>query len=134
MTKLVHFSPLSESRDLQSEFDRMFDSFFPGVTRRESERTHWTPRLDFVELEDAFVIDIDAPGMDKEEFEIGFHDGKLSVSGERAAAEGSEDTKTLRAERRFGRFARTFALIGCNTAVVEGIRPASGGKHAYSSR
>jgi HSP20 family protein len=109
MTKLVRFSPAVESRNLQNEFDRMFDHFFPGTTRAGTS-TNWAPRLDFLEREDSYLVRMDAPGMEKGDFTVDFHDGTLTIGGERLAEDRDETDVMLRTERSYGRFTRSFAL------------------------
>jgi HSP20 family protein len=87
----------------------MFDQFFPAAVRRNSNLA-WAPQMDFVERQEAFLITLDVPGMKKDDFNVDFHDGTLTISGERATTERSESDLVLRAERSYGQFTRTFAL------------------------
>jgi HSP20 family protein len=48
--------------------------------------------------------------MKKEEIEVSFHDGSLSLSGERQSETKEQDAEVYRAERYFGRFQRTVTL------------------------
>jgi len=48
--------------------------------------------------------------MKREEIDISFHDGTLTITGERKYEEKNEDAETYRAERFFGKFHRTLAL------------------------
>ena len=112
MTNLVRFSPTSDMRRLQHEIDTLFDSFFP--TRATSENggssALWAPRLDLSETDDAYFVHVDLPGLKKEDLEINFEDGTLSISGERHAQTGDENHKFVRVERSYGRFYRAFSL------------------------
>ena len=109
MHKLVRFSPSVESRGFQDEFDRVFDTFFPGL-QRENGASTWLPRMDFVERKDVYEVRMDAAGMSKKDFSIDFRDGALTISGERQMQEREESDVLLRTERPYGRFTRTFAL------------------------
>ena len=111
MTNLIRFSPTSDMRRLQREIDSLFEGFFP--TRQESENGNgavWAPRMDLSETTDAYVVNFDLPGLKKEDLEISFEDGTLSVSGERHAETTGEDRKFVRIERSYGRFYRAFSL------------------------
>jgi HSP20 family protein len=112
MTNLIRFSPTSEMRRLQREIDTIFDNFFP--TRYEAENsgetTAWTPRVDLAETEDAYFIQADVPGLKKDDIEINYQDGTLTVRGERTFDETSENRKFVRVERSYGRFYRAFTL------------------------
>ena len=48
--------------------------------------------------------------MKREEIDISFHDGTLTISGERKYEQKNQDAETYRAERFFGKFHRTLAL------------------------
>ncbi len=109
MTSLIRFSPTTEVRSLQREIDRMFDSFLPK-SNGDSEQAVWTPRVDLAESENAYLVHLDVPGMKKEDLEVNFQDGSVTVSGTRNEQEIGEDANFVRVERRFGRFYRSFDL------------------------
>ncbi len=109
MTNLAHFGSTVHPRSLQNEIDRMFDQLFPGPGRTKGQ-TAWSPRLDFLEQEENYLVRLDAPGMEKEDFTIDFHDGTLTVGGERLAEQRDETDVMLRSERMSGRFTRSFAI------------------------
>ena len=113
MTSLIRFTPRHDVRQLQREFDRLFESFFPtrptnGDEARES--AVWAPRADLTETEGAYFIHLDLPGLQKDDVEINVHDGTLSISGERQHQETEEDRTFVRVERSYGRFYRAFSL------------------------
>lgn len=112
MTSLIRFNPSSDLHRIQREFDRVFDSFFPGRSDENGDRETavWSPRVDLVENEQAYVIEADLPGVAKEDVKINFHDGVLSVSGERKVAEKKEKDNYVRVERSYGHFFRSFNL------------------------
>ena len=111
MNSLIRFSPTTDMRRLQREIDSLFDGFFP--TRQEGENgsgTVWAPRADLSETADAYLLHLDLPGLAKDDLDISFEDGTLSISGERRMQSTEENHKFVRVERSFGRFYRAFAL------------------------
>ncbi len=123
MTNLIRFSPGHQTRRMQHEFDRLFDNFFPvHSSNGNGDSAVWAPRTDLSETEDAYLIYLDLPGLTKEDVEISFHDGTLSISGERQQEETEEDRTFVRRERSYGRFYRAFTLP--KTADTEGIEAA----------
>ena len=111
MTSLIRFSPTSDMRRLQREIDGLFDSFFPTRPLTEQgDGTLWSPRMDLSETTDAYFVHVDLPGLSKEDLEINYEDGTLSISGERRAEETEEGRKYVRVERSYGRFYRAFSL------------------------
>lgn len=109
MTNLVRFSPNRELNRMQTEFDRIFNDFFPG--RPTQNATHaWVPRVDLSENEDGYFFSFDLPGIDKKDITINFQDGVLTVSGERMQEEKKEGENYLRLERSRGEFSRAFNI------------------------
>lgn len=102
-----NFGRLSNLRD---EIDRLFDSPLTELTRTAQLLSGWAPALDVYEEKDSFVVKAELAGMKKEDIEVSFHDGSLSISGERKSESQHEDTEVYRAERFFGRFQRTVTL------------------------
>jgi HSP20 family protein len=123
MTNLIRFSPSTDMHRLQHEIDRLFEGFFPTRTGNGNEALEsavWAPRTDLSETEDAYFIHLDLPGLNKKDVEINFHDGTLSISGERRAEETEKDRKFVRVERSYGRFYRAFTLP--QTVKTDGIQ------------
>ena len=87
------------------EFDDAFARSFLGEGGSD-----WLPAVDVRERDDAYRVDIELPAMSPADVNITFRDGLLTVSGERKHAHATQNETMHRAERRFGRFARTFRL------------------------
>ena len=96
--------------DLRDEIDRLFDSPLTELTRTSQLLSGWTPALDVFEEKENFVVKAELPGMKKEDIEVSFHDGSLSISGERQSEAKHADAEIYRAERFFGRFQRSVTL------------------------
>jgi len=96
---------------LEREATRLFDEFFGRAGEAEAEMpAAWLPAADVSERDDAFLIRMDLPGLKKDEVQITFENGWLTVSGERKSEhEGSHD-RVHRLERWYGRFYRSFNL------------------------
>ena len=108
-----------------SLFDRFLsDDFFGGLENRsEGENKSWTPAVDLLENDTAFVATVDLPGLTKKDVEVALEDNVLTISGERNF-ENKEDngTKFRRVERSYGVFRRAFTLPpGVDTAKVDAI-------------
>ncbi|MFP4228519.1 MAG: Hsp20/alpha crystallin family protein [Salinivenus sp.] len=109
MTQLTRRTPNRTVRDLQREVDSLFDRFF-GRGSDEDTSALWAPSTDLTETDDAFEIQMDVPGMSKEDININLQNNTLTVSGERAREETRDDEDRVRVERVFGSFHRTFTL------------------------
>ena len=95
---------------LRDEFDRLFEAPLAELARSSQLLSGWNPALDVFEDKDNVVVKAEVPGMKKEDIEISFHDGSLSISGERKGGSKSEDAEVHHSERFFGRFQRTVTL------------------------
>lgn len=96
--------------DLRDEIDRLFASPLTELTRTSQLLSGWKPALDVFEEKDNFVVKAELPGMKKEDIEVSFQNGSLSISGERKSETQHEEAEVYRAERFFGRFQRTVTL------------------------
>ena len=74
------------------------------------ESNSFAPRTNLVETESGFEITMDLPGMQADDFHVEFHEGRLTVSGERDKEEHVEGNTYHRIERHYGKFHRTFRL------------------------
>lgn len=94
---------------LRDEFNRLFDFSLPS--RDTGLFSGWSPSLDVYDDKDSLVVTVELPGLKKEDIAISFHDGSLTVSGERKhEVEQKKSGSTFRSERYFGKFQRTVSL------------------------
>lgn len=101
---LRNFSNSSFNSILDRFFNDTFDSGF------DVEKAAYLPAVDIVETEKSFALEVAAPGMKKEDFQIDFNDGKLTISGERKFEKESKDVNYHTRETRYGSFSRSFYL------------------------
>jgi HSP20 family protein len=97
------------SQDMERVFDsllgRTVDTILrPGATER------FAPSMDVSETEDSFYVTLDLPGVNPDEVSIEVHDGKLTISGNRAGNVTSEGFKYHRIERKSGEFQRLVSV------------------------
>jgi len=110
---LIRWRPLvRDMESVQEEVNRVFDSFFgPNVYRRGSEPSMWEPEVDISEDKDNLIVQVDLPGMEKDDIRVRVHDGMLTIAGERKLDREEKDGQSYyRRERTFGSFTRTFTL------------------------
>jgi HSP20 family protein len=106
---LVRWDPSREVDSLQSEVNRLFDTFFGGRPTNGGLR-RWVPAMDLVETDDQLVLKADLPGLDREDVNIEVKDGVLTVGGERKAEHEERADGFYRVERAFGAFSRSMSL------------------------
>ena len=72
--------------------------------------TAFVPAVDVSESEKSFDLEFAVPGFKKEDFNIDFNDGKLTVSGERKFEKEQKEVNYHSRETGYGKFSRTFHL------------------------
>jgi HSP20 family protein len=110
---LIRWEPVRELNSLQSEMNRLFNTFFdsptPATTARAAQR-RWIPAMDLVETAEDFVLHADLPGLAEEDVTIELDDTVLTISGERTAAHENQKEGYYRVERAWGAFSRSLTL------------------------
>lgn len=97
---------------LRREMDRLFDDMLPvkWVGMVDNEIDQWTPKTDMSETDDEYIIDLDLPGIPKENIEITYRDNQLTIKGENNRENEEKKENYLRKERYSGQFVRSFTL------------------------
>jgi HSP20 family protein len=108
------WSSLDRLSSLRDEINRLFDWSAPA--QDSGFFSGWSPTLDVYDEKDNFRVSVELPGMKKEDIDISFQDGVLTVSGERKHEHEGKEGETFRSERYFGKFQRSVTL----PAAVEG--------------
>lgn len=116
----TNWQPFDRLSTLRDEVNRLFDFSWPS--RDTGLFSGWSPVLDLHDDKDRLVVQVELPGMKKEEIDIALHDGVLTVSGERKMERERKEGETFRSERYFGKFQRSVTLP---TAVDAGKVKAS---------
>jgi HSP20 family protein len=95
---------------LRGDLDTLLElPVWPGSGRQSQLSSGWTPALDLYQNNDNVVAVVELPGMRKEDIEISFQDGTLTISGERKD-ETSPENGATRTERSTGKFRRSITL------------------------
>lgn len=103
-------SPFRGFRDFQSEIDRLMGETFGRWPRVAVRSEEWAPAIDVVTKDGDLVIKAELPGMKRDDVDITFHNGVLTVSGERKEEEETKEEGYLIRERRYGSFRRSMTL------------------------
>lgn len=105
---LIRYSPRSLTPWFDFDIDRFFSDWPLSPARQEPRM--WAPAVDVYEDENKIVVKADLPDMDEKALDIHVEDGMLTVKGERHFEDETKDKNFHRVERRYGSFARSFAL------------------------
>jgi HSP20 family protein len=94
-----------------TSFGHLVDRFFnESISRSGGSAYSFVPKVDIIENEKAFEIQVEIPGMNKEDFKIDLKDNFLTVSGERKNTREKNEKHFSSIETQYGSFKRTFAL------------------------
>ena len=115
---VTRFDPFREIRELEN---RLFQNYVPATN--EKGISAFTPSVNTREGEFAYHIDVDLPGVNKEEIKVDVKDGVLTISGERSFKNETKEEDYYKIETSFGKFSRTFTLP--DDADVENIEASS---------
>jgi HSP20 family protein len=97
-----------DSDIINDAFKTFFDSpFFRGDVYDASS---FTPRTRITEDKDNFYINLEMPGVPKENVKIEVENSMLSIKGEKKAQSRTEESNLIMNEIVFGEFCRTFTL------------------------
>jgi Molecular chaperone (small heat shock protein) len=100
-SEIVGLSPMREFEDIYDRLGRLMNAAMGELTFQDGERIPWIPMADVSETEDAYLIEIDMPGVAKEHIDVQLSDRELIVSGE---VKERERDRLHRRMRRTGRF------------------------------
>jgi HSP20 family protein len=108
---MAQWNPLHDLVSLQDRMNRLFED---ASQRRageasptdEGEPADWYPAADVYENDSEYTVAVDLPGIDRATLDISIDDDRLTIKGNRVAA----DTTRHRAECPSGKFFRTFSV------------------------
>ena len=70
----------------------------------------WAPPVDIVETDKEYLFKAELPEVKKENVNVTFQEGMLTIEGERIAEKEEKGKKYHRVERSYGNFVRSFTL------------------------
>lgn len=117
MSSVIKFEPLRELEHFARRFNTMFkhpfahDDVFAAMPTVWSEGGNFVPKVDISEDDKQMFINIELPGMEKDDVKITVSDDKiLTIKGEKKHEAKKEEKNYLRVERSYGSFLRSFSL------------------------
>jgi HSP20 family protein len=116
---LVKFDPFKEIRELEK---RIYNSM-PVATASDNSISTFTPSVNTREDEKGYYIEVDLPGVKKEDINVDLNDRVLTISGERKFKDEVKEENYYKIETAFGKFERSFSIP--EDADVEGIEAKS---------
>ncbi|MEO9870599.1 Hsp20/alpha crystallin family protein [Ekhidna sp.] len=91
----------------------LFSDFFDEDRLPAFNGTNWTssvPAANIQEKEKEYVVELAAPGMEKNDFQVDVENGMLSISSEKESETEDKDDGYSRKEFSYSSFSRSFSL------------------------
>mgnify|MGYP001599237262 FL=1 len=102
---LVKFNGRPVSRPL----DSIFDNWFSGFPVKDFNPFDWAA-VNIDETKDAYLLELSAPGLNKEDIKLNLENGLLTISYDKKEESRNEDKKSVRREFSYRSFKRSFNL------------------------
>ncbi|WP_028485586.1 Hsp20/alpha crystallin family protein [Thiomicrorhabdus chilensis] len=103
---LTTFDPFKELREMEKRFQHAF----PSKSSEESSLAGFTPTVNTREGDYAYHIEVDLPGVKKDDISVEVKDNRVTISGERKTKEEVKEEEYYRMESSYGKFERSFTL------------------------
>lgn len=104
--RLVRYNPFNEL----SVFKNTLDDFFTDPVFKGNETKAFAPAVDILNREDHVELNVELPGLKKEDIKVNIEDRVLTISGEHRMDNEEKKEAYYRRERRYGSFKRSFSL------------------------
>ena len=105
---------------LPETYGILLDKFFTNGLTAKRNLSKFHPQVDAIETEKEFTIQVALPGFRKEDVQLEFQEGKLTISGERKFDTENKENKYHFIETNYGRFSRSFFLPdNINESAIE---------------
>lgn len=99
---LTKFDPFKQLKEIEK-------NLYTQVGNNEGV-TAFVPTVNTREGEFAYLVDVDLPGVKKEDIKVDLNKGVLTISGERKTKEEVKQEDYYKIETYFGKFSRSFTL------------------------
>lgn len=109
---VIRWDPFKNINTLQERINRLFEDAFPRTTGAEEDLSvcAWRPLVDIYETDDGVVIQVDLPGVRKEDVSVEVKNNILTIQGHRAVETTVDEDRYYRRERSCGTFQRSFTM------------------------
>lgn len=100
-------------RSRSSSIPSIVDAFFGDdllLNFFDNSNVGTVPAVNIMENKDEFAIEVAAPGLEKKDFQVDFHNNVLSISCHKEFKDEQKDEKIMRREFSYTAFKRSFSL------------------------
>jgi len=101
-------------------FDNLLDELFNVNWNNGAKENAAQPPVNIAETKDAYHLELNVPGRNKEDFKVNIENNLMTISYEKPEEKRDEELKHIRREFSFKSFSRTFSID--NKINVENIQ------------
>ena len=119
-------STFPSTRANRTSLNKLFDDFFTDSEDRllpsfiQQNRNLFYPPLDISETNNHYLMEMDLPGMQKNDVDIKIDNNILTIKGKKEFGKEHKDSNFYTRERSYGEFQRSFALpSGVDTSKID---------------
>ncbi len=105
---VINYRPFNTAKAFNDIFDNFFNHDLSGFIGADNLLSN--PSVNVIEKDDQFRIELAAPGLEKENFQLKVEKGYLKVSANKEQKQEIEGEKFTRREFNFASFSRSFQL------------------------
>ena len=105
MNVVKGYNPFAELEELREQFSKLLN-----VQESKANNIAFIPTVNTREADDAYYIEVDLPGVSKDDINIDVNDNTLTISGVRKVKEEHKDDSFYKVESVYGKFERSFSL------------------------
>ncbi|WP_324674297.1 Hsp20/alpha crystallin family protein [Hymenobacter sp. GOD-10R] len=95
---------------MPGSFSSMLDRFFSDSLASRGRVASFSPQVDAYETEKGYEIEAALPGLKREDIKVDFHQGRLTIAGERQFRNEQNQRRYHVVESSYGSFSRSFQL------------------------
>jgi HSP20 family protein len=109
---VTRYNPVDEFRDIRRSFDMLHNIINSVEQSRSSEAvlTDFIPSVNTREGEYAYHVEVDLPGIKKDDVDISVDGNVLTITGERKVKDETKEEDYYKVESKYGKFSRSFTL------------------------
>jgi HSP20 family protein len=122
---ITRYNPAREMNDFRRSFELLNTMLksFDTETAKSEEEFDFVPAVNTRETENAYHLEVDLPGVKKEDIKVDIEEDKLVISGEKKLKNELKEDNYYKVESYYGTFKRSFAIP--KEADVENIHAES---------
>jgi HSP20 family protein len=109
--ELVQWRPVNQELSVfRNKVDKLWNSYFGETPAVEPTPEQWFPFMDFSEIENAFVVKVELPGVEIDDVHVYICGDLLTIKGQKIKKDKGPDEFCYSTERYYGSFKRIFQL------------------------